>query len=304
MKMKLKKICKPLYAWLHDKVYYIIGTISPKTLAGIHFKNAFGKPLDWRAPQNVNEKINWLKFYSDTSAWTILADKYRVREFVKQRGLESMLVCLYGRWDNPADIDWDQLPSQFILKTNNGSGKVCICQDLEHFDKKNAVVKLQKQMKEELGIMMAEPHYNKIKPCIIAEELLDATKQPIKSSSLIDYKIWAFNGKPAYIWACYNRTEHSVEVGVYDLEWNFLPEFSVSTEHYVLGKPIPKPQSLQKMIEAASVLSAGFPVVRVDLYEVDGKAYFGEMTFTPAAGYNNFYTEDFLQILGRLTKIK
>ena len=149
---------------------------------------------------------------------------------------------------------------------------------------------------------MGEPHYNSIKPCIIAEELLDNTKQPIASSSLIDYKIWAFDGKPAYIWVCFNRTHHSVDVGVYDLDWNFHPEFSISTPHYRLTDiAVPRPKSLDQMLRAASILSKGFPELRVDLYEVDNKPYFGELTFTSAGGFNDFYSQDFLNILGDMT---
>ena len=152
--------------------------------------------------------------------------------------------------------------------------------------------------------IMGEPHYSHIKRCIIAEQLLDATKQCVPSSSLIDYKVWAFDGKPAYIWCCLNRTAESVEVITFDTEWNAHPEFSEFYYHYIPSeKRLPRPQTLDQMLDAAACLSKGHPQVRVDFYEVDGKLYFGEMTFTSSSGINGFYTEEFRLMLGHLTKL-
>lgn len=304
MKKAIKSILRPIWSSIYNWTLSIIGMISPKTLAGIRYKRGFNKAINWEHPHDINEKINWLKFNSDTSEWTRLADKYRVREYVCSCGLEDMLVKLYGKWNNAKDIDWECLPNEFIIKTNNGSGDVFICKNKDDIKIKDVVKHFNKLLHSKFGNYMGEPHYNKIKPCIIAEELLDAKKQAIESSSLVDYKIWAFDGKPAYIWACHNRTPHSVVVGVYDLEWNFHPEYSISTPHYILSdSPIPKPQSLKRMLQAAAILSKGFPELRVDLYEVDGKPYFGELTFSSAAGFNDFYTEEFLGILGDLASI-
>ena len=109
----------------------------------------------------------------------------------------------------------------------------------------------------------------------------------------------SFDGRPAYVWVCFNRTSHSTDVAVYDLDWNFHPEFSISTSHYKLcTKTLPRPKALDEMVQMASVLSKGFPFVRVDLYEVGGKPYFGEMTFTPAAGFNTFFSYEFQMVLG------
>jgi len=300
----IKSILKSVLAPIRDYVFLVIGRFSPKTLAEIQYKRGFQKTINWDNPIDINEKINWLKFNSDTTTWSLLADKYRVREYVRSRGFGNMLVELYGKWDDVEDIDWNSLPDKFIMKTNNGSGDVLICKDKKQLDTKKATKHFKKLLNHSFGFSMAEPHYNRIKPCIIAEELLDAKKQVIKSSSLIDYKIWTFDGKPAYIWVCYDRTPHSVKVGLYDLDWNFHPEYSVSTEHYILSNVIiPKPESLSKMILAAAILSKGFPELRVDMYEVDGKPYFGELTFSSAAGFNDFYSEEFLNILGNLTHI-
>ena len=292
-----------LYIW--KTIYYILGHLWPKGCVTVHFRRSTGRSLNWQHPRDINEKIQWLKFYGDTSKWTRLADKYAVREYIKEKGFEDMLIPLLGRWEHTEDIDWDALPPQFVMKTNHGSGDALICTDKSQLDIRHWTQYFSRLLKEKFGTQMGQPHYDKIKPCVIAEQLMDCTKQQIKSTSLVDYKIWTFDGKPAYIWACYNRTKESCEVAVYDLDWNFHPEYSHSESHYVLAdRLIPCPASLDKMLHAASVLSKGFPVVRMDFYEVDGKPYFGEMTFTPAAGFNDFYTQDFLNILGDLCKIK
>ena len=229
----------------------------------------------------------------------ILADKYEVRKYVSERGFSDSLVKLYGKWDKVEDIDWNSLPNHFIIKTNNGSGDVIKCYNKNTFDYQKSIKTLKKLLHLKFGYDMGEQQYAKIRPCIIAEELLDSNNQAFKSDSLIDYKFLSFNGNPTYIWVCFNRTHHSTDVAVYDLEWHFHPEFSVSTSHYKLcTKPLPRPKALEEMLHMASVLSKGFPFVRVDLYEVGGKAYFGEMTFTPAAGFNTFFSNKFQMILG------
>lgn len=277
-----------------------LGHFFPKKVIDYRFYDAYGRFINWNSPKSLDEKINWLKIYSDTSLWPILADKYEVRKYVSERGFSDSLVKLYGKWDKVEDIDWNSLPNHFIIKTNNGSGDVIKCYNKNTFDYQKSIKTLKKLLHLKFGYDMGEQQYAKIRPCIIAEELLDSNNQAFKSDSLIDYKFLSFNGKPTYIWVCFNRTHHSTDVAVYDLEWHFHPEFSVSTSHYKLcTKPLPRPKALEEMLHMASVLSKGFPFVRVDLYEVGGKAYFGEMTFTPAAGFNTFFSNNFQMILGK-----
>ncbi|MBR0202583.1 MAG: glycosyltransferase [Bacteroidaceae bacterium] len=289
---------------IRDAYFYILGRVAPKRYADLLFFRTFKRHINWEDPQDIDEKINWLKFNGDTSMWPLLADKYRVREYVAERGLAHLLVPIYGHWDKVEDIDWESLPNQFVMKTNNGSGDALICKDKSTLDIEHWKRHFAKQLKFKFGYAHAEPHYNKIKPCIIVEELLDATKQPIQSSSIADYKVWSFNGKPAYIWVCYNRTHHSTDVGVYDTNWTFHPEYSISTPHYQLSNIlIPKPEKLSEMLQAAAILSEGWPEVRVDFYVVDGKLYFGEMTMTAASGINYFYTPEFNLMLGKLCEL-
>ena len=281
------------------ELLYKYKLLKPIQIARFKYFCKFHRLPNFEHPRDLNEKINWIKFYGDTSKWSELADKYRVRKWIEAKGYGDILVKLYGKWDSVDTIDWDSLPDRFIMKMNNGSGDVIICRDKSRFDIEAAKKQLTKLFGTGYGLTTGEPHYALIKPCIIAEELLDSTHQPIKTSSLIDYKFWCFNGKVKYVWTCYNRSPEGTEVGVYDMDWNYHKEYSVFTHHYREGEQlIPKPVCLDRMIACASELSKGFPVLRCDLYEVEGRVYFGEMTFTSFGGYMNFYTQEFLDIMG------
>ena len=278
--------------------------LKPIQVARLKYYYKFHRMPDFEHPRDLNEKINWLKFYGDTSRWADLADKYKVREYVESVGLGDTLVKLYGKWDNANDIDWDSLPNQFVLKVNNGCGDVLICRDKAKLDKQAVVNTYNKLLNTKYGDVSGEPHYAKIKPCIIAEELLDIEAQSIKSSSLIDYKVWCLNGKPYCIWCAWNRKGHSADSGIYDTNWNYHPEWSVFSSTFKEGDTrLPKPQSLNKMLEVASKLSAGFPILRVDLYEVGGKVYFGELTFTSLGGFMDYLTPETLLEMGNKVKI-
>ena len=263
------------------------------------WKSAYGHKIDWAHPQDINEKMQWLVCFGDTSLWPLCADKYRVREFLKSRELDYLAVELYGVWTNANDIDYDNLPQKFILKCNHDSGTCIIVDKTKPFDKKEINDKLNAALKVKFGYINGEVFYNKIKPVIIAEEFLESSEYSF-SSSLIDYKVWCFDGRPYCTWACYNRAEGHAYVDVYDMNWSVHPEYSSFNEHYRNGEgKVPCPKTFDEMMKAASILSTGFPEVRVDFYEVNGKLYFGEMTFMTLYGQIDFYTEDFLMELGR-----
>ena len=278
------------------KVY---GRIDPKGWCALRYRLLMGKKLDWNNPKDINEKIQWLQYNSDTTEWSRLADKYRVREYIKECGLESMLVPLYGKWDKAEDIDWDSLPNKFVMKANNGCGDVLICKDKNELDIVSETKKFQSLLAMKFGRVSAQPHYLRIEPCVIAEELLDIKTQPNESKSLIDYKIWCFDGEPHCILVCSDRNAETLLRAIYDLDWNYRPECTTYNEHFVRpNEPMPKPKSLDQMLKAASILSKGFPEVRVDFYDINGKPYFGEMTFTAATGTMSNYSQDFLNELG------
>lgn len=285
-----------------------LGKHYPRLLIELRYYAIYKKRLNLKKPIDLNEKILWAKLYSDTSKWTELTDKYKVRSYVESLGLAETLVRFYGMWDNAEDVDFDKLPNSFILKANNGDGKgtnhiVHNKSQLTENDKKELRKKIDFWLhRKNIGVLSAEPHYIEMPPCIIAEEVLPAESGAL---SVVDYKIWCFNGKAYYIWVCNNRSAggNSAHVLTYDLDWNPHPEFSIFNSDYIEGKPIAKPKNLDRMIEVAEILSHGFPEVRVDLYNINGKIYFGEMTFTSQGGLNSFYTPEFLVELGSYFEI-
>lgn len=265
--------------------------------------------MNLKNPQDINEKISWLELFSDTTMWAKCTDKYAVREYVKECGLENILVELYGKWDKGEDINWDSLPQQFILKTNNGSGTILIVENKDLINYEEVATKFNKMLHQFDNLATTEFHYQSIKPCIIAEELLIGNEEEKKwSSSIIDYKVWCFNGKVDSIWTCTNRDNHGTEVALFDREWNYRPEASIFNQHYREQKHLtPKPNCLNELIEVAERLSKPFPCVRVDLYIVQDKIYFGELTFTSLGGTMNFYTQDELLRMGQkidISKVK
>lgn len=262
------------------------------------WQKTYGYKIDWRHPKDINEKMWWLACYGDTSLWPLCADKYRVREFLKQKGMEDLLVGLYGVWGDARDIDFDALPQKFILKCNHDSGTCIIVDKAAGYDKNAIVASLNTSLGVRYGYVNGETYYNKIKPCIVAEEFLEDPACCF-SKSLVDYKVWCFDGKPYCTWACYNRTKGSTYVNVYDMDWNVHPEYSVFNDHYRDGRGmVPRPASFERMMSAAATLSAGFPEVRVDFYDVGGRLCFGEMTFTTLFGQIDFYSKEFLAELG------
>ena len=280
------------------KAYIEIGTtLFPKRFANIFYRGAMGKNIDWKNPMDLNEKINWMKFNYDTSIWSRLADKYLVREYVEERGLSNILVKLYGVWSNANDIDFDKLPNQFVLKTNHGCGTIIVVEDKSKLDISSVRKTLNKWLKVRFGRNTVEPHYLKIQPLIIAEELLINDNEA--SSSLVDYKVFCLNGSPYSILVCANRGNGHVDKGFYDVAWNFMPQMSDCQNI----DNMPRPQKLQEMIDSSVILSKGHPQVRVDFYEVQGCLYFGEMTFTSLGGYMNYITPSKLIEMGNLVKL-
>lgn len=293
--------------WPVIKLTELMGNYCPELLLKIRYRYVFNKKLDLKNPQDINEKILWAKLYSDTSLWTELADKYKVRDYVKSKGLGDILVKLYAVWYNIDEVDFDSLPESFIIKANNGDGKgtnKIIHKSELTIEKQKELIELVDNWlhRKNIGALHAEPQYKSMTPCVIAEEVL-----PLEDGahSLTDYKIWCFNGKAHYVWVCNDRgaNGNSAHVMTYDMDWCPHPEFSVFNSDYLKGEIIPKPQNFDKMIEIAETLSNGFPELRVDLYNISGKIYFGELTFTSQGGFMDFYTPEFNHKLGSLFSI-
>ena len=264
----------------------------------------FGRLPNLKHPKDLNEKILYQKLFDDTSLWTQMADKYRVRDYVKACGLESVLIPLHGAWKRVEDIPFDELPQRFILKANNGDGKgTNIKIDKAKMGDENwkeLRTRLQDWLDaKHIGALSGEPQYRDIKPMILAEELLPCGEN---ETSLTDYKIWCFNGEPFSFLVISERQSDGVHAtaSCYDLEWNFHPQQMLPTKHlHIASIPMQRPQCLTEMIDIAATLSKPFPQVRVDLYEVNGKVFFGELTFTSLGGMMNYYKPTYLLEMGK-----
>lgn len=276
----------------------------PIALARIRYFVRFRKCLNLKNPKTLNEKILFLSLKTDTNLWTRCADKYEVRGYVEEKGLKDILVPIIGVWNKVSDIDFGKLPNEFVLKTTHGSGDALIVKDKSKVDWPQAIRTFEKELSTRYGALESGQHYMRIVPRLLVEELIHNDEETQKVSfSLIDYKMWCFNGKCHYIWVCANRDKHSVEVMTYDRDWNAHPEYSVFTDHYRRGDLLTKPKNFTRMLEIAEKLSEDFPCVRVDLYNIIGKIYFGQLTFTSLGGLMDFFSDDFLRLSGDLVDL-
>lgn len=292
------------YKLLTNKTHKNTVLRNPKVEANRTYYLSFKKNIDWENPKDLIEKIFWLQFNTDTSLWTKCADKYLVRYYIEELGYKDYLPKLYGKWDNVEEIDFSELPKQFVLKSNNGCGTVLIVKNRDEINIKKIKRKLKRWLNIPFGYSGAQLHYLSIKPCIIAEELLTNNKDdiPISPNSIIDYKVYCINGNPEAIWVAYDRTYTGVYMTIYDTDWKKHPENLVSSDYYTYNdKDIPKPKCLNEMLEISKKLSQPFQQVRVDFYIINDKPIIGEFTFTTGFG---FFTKDFYNYLGSKIDLK
>lgn len=265
------------------------------------YKLAYGKKPNLINPQNYVEKIYWMEWHIDTSLWSKCTDKFLVRKYLKECNVEYYAPKLLAKWDKPEDIDFSSLPNEFIIKTNDGCGTNCIIRDKNATDINLIKRKFSQFLRFRQGYNNAQYHYLTITPCIIAEELLHQSSELNKFSpkSLVDYKIYCFNGEPECICLMYNRTKNMVYEKLLDLEWNDISYNLVQSNHFMIdsNRVVPKPNCLSEMLKLARKLSRPFPQVRVDFYNINGRPVFGELTFS--SGYGDF-REDYLNYLGSL----
>ena len=279
----------------YNKLYQKYLLNHPRKYADILYHETFGEYIDWDNPKDLNEKINWLAFNTDTTEWSNLADKYLVHEYLKKKGLGALLTPIYGKWDNVDEIDISNLPNKFVLKTNCGSGDVLIIKDKSKVNISEIKQYFEQVLSYRFGKDSAEPHYLRIKPCVFAEHLLEG--------EIVDYKIWCFNGEPYCVLTVSNRNyeTHAMDLNVFDLDWNRHNEWL--PEEYRNEIIVPKPKYLKEMLRYAKVLSSGFPQVRIDLYEKDNAVFFGEMTFTSACGRMTYFSKEALLDMGKQIKL-
>ena len=247
------------------------------------YKRSTGKDLDLDNPRSFNEKIQWMKLYDSTPIKTRLADKYLVREWVTEKIGEEYLIPLLGVWDSFDEIDFDKLPQQFVLKCNHGSGANIIVKDKSKIDKPAMKEQFEKWMATDYSLLALELHYRNIPRKIIAESYIEQM-----DNNLLDYKIHVFNGEPKIIEIIGERdlVHHTAKECFLTPEWR---QKALMYHTFDLYDVIPeKPRNIDDMLRIASILGEGFPYVRVDLYNIEGKILFGEMTFTPRGGFGKW----------------
>ena len=301
-------IVRNMYAPISRFIHERWAIIFPGWYAKYVFRKSVNRKLELKNPKDFYEKTQWLKVYSDISQWTDLADKYKVREYINQCGFGDNLVKIYGVWDRAEDIDFRKLPEKFVIKTNHGFKRVIVVEDKSKLDVDKTIRQLNKWVKEKYGLVSFEPHYWYIDRKIIAEEYLEDDFNMKYSSSLIDYKFYCIHGEPEIILCLYDRRNMSVgsdgkkdnsglKFQLLDLDWNPQPEL-LGTHGFgsLADFDIPKPARLDEMIQICRKLSSPFAAVRVDLYVVHNKVYFGEMTFTPGGNYTLFSKEYALEL--------
>lgn len=259
-----------------------------------------GKFLHLKNPRTFNEKINWLKLHNRKPEYTQMVDKYAVKDYVAEKIGADYIIPTLNVWDRPEDIDWDTLPDQFVLKTTHGGGGcgVVVCTDKSRFNKEAAIEKLKWSMKKNAYPEYREWPYKNVKRKIIAEKFM-ASRKSTAPMDLDDYKFFCFDGEPLYCQVI--RGRHTQEtIDFYDMDWNHQEFVGLNPNCKNGAVPVPKPMHLEDMIRVCRELAKGIPFVRVDLYVIDDKEYFGELTFYPASGIGRFTPNDWENKLGEL----
>ncbi len=265
------------------------------------YKTKVGKELDLENPQTFTEKLNWLKIYDKNPRYTMLADKYQVREWVAETIGEEYLVPLLGVYNNADEIDFDSLPDKFVLKCTHSSGSgMCLCRDKSKLDKDDVVRRLNADLKKSYFPASREWAYKNIVPRIICEEMLECAKVDELLFTIVNYKLYCFNGEPKFLYVAIDDTDNGrkggTKLNILDLNWEKTPFYR--TDHAPIVDEIKKPEAFDTMIDISRKLAAGFPFARVDLYYVKDKIYFSEMTFCPGAGIAPFSPPEWEREIG------
>lgn len=257
-----------------------------EVMSKIYFKIVLGKKLNLDSPQTFNEKIQWLKLYYFPKSNSVVkcADKYAVRDYIKNKGYENTLTPLIGYWNNTSEIDWDILPKKFVFKCNHGCAYNIVVTNKEKVDKSAIIKQLNTWMKEDFGAFNIELHYSKIKPRkIICEEFL--------GENITDYKFFCFNGEPKYIYVSNDLIhDRQAQIGFFYLDGSKMP---LTRDDYTDIPEVKLPGFYNEMLEMSKALSKDFPFVRVDFFIANNRYYFAELTFTPGAGMMPFNPEKY-----------
>ena len=284
----------------------VLPKLSDKNWTKVIWKLKTGKRIRLYNPKGFNEKLQWLKLYDRNPNYTMMVDKYLVRRFVADRVGEEYLVPLLGVWDSAEEIDFDQLPNQFVLKCNHNSGEgMCLCRDKSQLD----IVKVKNGLNTALGhnyyFEEREWPYKNVRPRIIAEEYMVDTTIDNTRWSFVSYKFYCFNGEPKFFFVevddISNGSKGEAMLSFFDLEWK-TPAFS-RTDHAPIPMEVGRTDRFEEMVTIAKNLSANIPFVRVDLFSINNKVYFSEMTFYPGGGFGFFSPQEWEEKIGSWIKL-
>lgn len=280
-----------------DLIYLVSPLIkSDRLFVELTYFLSHKRRVNLKHPQRFNDKLQWLMLYYKNWNYTDMVDKYRVKPIVAKIIGEEHIIPTLGVWDRFEDIEFEQLPNQFVLKCNHDSGGLVVVSDKSKFDKESARKKIVKSLKRNFYYRSREYAYKNVKPVILAEKyMVDETGWQLK-----DYKIFCFHGEPKYIEVDYDRFVNH-KLNVYDTDWNFVDFYM--TSHNDPNADIKKPEKLNEMLELARKLANGTIFVRVDFYYCNGKIYFGEMTYTPGSGHIHFTPDEWDFKLGSLINL-
>lgn len=273
---------RKLLNWLPDQAYL-----------SAMWRAYFHKKLNWKNPKSFNEKIQWLKVKDRNPLYPTLVDKFAVRDWIASKIGDSYLVPLVGGpWNRFDEIDFSALPDRFVLKCTHDSGNVVICHGKQSFDVAAAKAKIDKSIKHNYYWGGREWPYQYVQPRIIAEQYMESAS----CGELLDYKLMMFGGEHRCAFVCSNRFAGSkLNVTFFDPDWQRMP---FERHYHADPQDLPRPACYDEMVRVAKTLSEGLAFVRVDLYEINGKVYFGEMTLYPGSGLETFQPEEWDYKLG------
>lgn len=246
----------------------------------IMFYVNMGRRLDLDDPKTMNEKLQWLKLYDRKPEYTSMVDKILVKDYVSEKIGPQYVAPLLGVWDKVEDIDFDSLPDEFVIKANHSGGNlaVLICPDKAALDVRKAKSYLRKSLRYDVYRAYREWPYKNVQKRFFAEEYL--------GKDLVDYKFYCFNGYVDSVLVCIDRQIGDTKFYFFDREWN-LKRYNQRGKAAPADFTLPKPEGIDEMFGLAARLSEGIPFVRVDFYDVNGKVYFGELTFYPSGGFDS-----------------
>lgn len=297
--------CSPLH-FVDSCTIRLNPYLPAKLYLSIRYRCNVGKWINWKTPKTFTEKIQWLKVYGFKPEYTKMVDKYAVKSFVASRIGNEYIIPTLGVWDMVENIEWDSLPDRYVLKITDegGSNGVFICSNPLTFDKQKVICRMSQIMnkpKAKIDLHRELPYIG-IQRKIIAEEFLKASD----NSELSDYKFFCFNGEPQFCQVIRDRrTKETIDF--YDMKWNHMPFVGLNSLLNPFVKngltAVEKPHALDVMIDICRKLSKDIPFVRIDLYYVDNKVYFGEITFYPASGLGSFCPPEWDDKLGSMLEL-